>query len=81
MQMTEKNERSRQHAQAALDAYRAAHTRRNADSDDVAAIGDLIVDLLHLADALDPSDPQTILDRAGDDFAHESDAANSHEEV
>jgi hypothetical protein len=47
--MTEKIERARRNAQRALDAYQATP---GADPDPLAAVGDLITDLMHLADEL-----------------------------
>lgn len=48
--MAEKVERSKKHAAAALAAYRESYDEQGApDPDDVAAIGDLIADLCHLA--------------------------------
>lgn len=93
MLMAEKNERSRAHARAALEAYRAAHTPaadgspRTADPDDLAAIGDLIADLLHLADELDPGDGMHTFGGANSQLAytaltayeHEADPANANE--
>lgn len=45
---------SRKNARVALDAYLATEGQ---DSDEVAAIGDLIADLCHLADALATDSP------------------------
>lgn len=104
MRMREKNERSRTHAAAALTAYRAAHVEPGpegwrvsiADPDDVAAIGDLIADLLHLADvkiaeanaeegtevAWDGAiSASGVAERAIEHYDHERDPANAEREV
>lgn len=82
MQMHEKLERSRTNARRALRAYREAP---GVDPDDIAAIGDLIVDLLHLADSLPQDDladwPPLLLDRANATYVYESDSGNADEEV
>lgn len=82
--MAEKVERSRAHALVALDAYRSTG---NHDPDDLAAIGDLIADLLHLA-AAEPRDldggwitPEGLVERALSNYDHESDPRNAEEEA
>ena len=89
MKMTEKMQRSRLHAQNALDAYRACGGQ---DDDDVTAIGDLIADLLHLAQDVLEGDGNSaaasrietmtaLVNRALDHYVYESDPAHAGEEV
>lgn len=82
--MSEKVERSRANARVALDAYRATG---NHDADDLAAIGDLIADLLHLADDLADGrrgwvvQPAGLVESALRHHDYESDPANAGEEA
>lgn len=91
--MSEKNERSRTHAAAALAAYRASHVdpaaagERDAvaDPDDTACATDLIVDLLHLIESFG-DEPRThvaqhVLDGIRHNYEHESDPVNADEIV
>lgn len=91
--MSEKNERGRTHAAAALAAYRASHVAPEAaqerdavaDPDDTACATDLIVDLLHLIESFG-EEPRThvaqhILDGIRHHYEHESDPANANEAV
>lgn len=83
MLMHEKIERSRANAQRALDAYRESGA---VDPDDQAAIGDLIADLLHLADYVEVDGPvrdsaDLIAFRAIDEYAHEVNPANANDHV
>jgi hypothetical protein len=79
----EKLERDRAHAQAALDAYRRAHADGlDPAPDEVTAITDLIVDLLHLADANARSgDARAILEQADEHFEYERDPRNAAEDA
>jgi hypothetical protein len=82
--MGEKVERSRVQARVALDAYRSTG---NHDEDDLAAIGDLIADLLHLAGSLADGRngwtvrPAGLVERALTHYDYEADPVNRAEEV
>ena len=82
MNMAEKVERSRAHAQVALDAY---HSTGNHDEDERLAITDLIADLLHLGQHLCADeggwDPQLTVGRALGHYEHEADPRNAEEEA
>lgn len=82
MKMHEKIELGRVKAQAALDAYRAAHDPMGrASDDDGEALCDLIADLFHLADARLPEHPAALAARALDHFENEIDPDNADTEV
>lgn len=92
--MTQKIERSRTNARVALDAYRATGGQA---SDDLVAISDLVVDLMHLAELLwkeaeeemgvsevgvyGAVSPSGLLRAAGDEWAYESNPDNANEDV
>lgn len=81
--MAEKVEQGRANARLALDAYRATGRQ---DPDDAACIGDLIADLLHLAEGLDSGDggvvgPLQIAGTAETHYLYESNPHHSDEEV
>lgn len=76
--MRQKLQRSRTHARAALEAYRSFGGQ---DTDDVAAIGDLICDLLHLAESAGADDIETLVESQLGHWGYERDPANSEEFV
>lgn len=82
--MREKIKRCRVNARVALDAYMATPGQ---DNDATAALGDLIADLLHLADQLDPGDgfglPAHLQTgyAAVETYRYEADPENADEEV
>jgi hypothetical protein len=81
--MHQKVARAVERAQAALDL--AESMTYGGESEDMEhAIGDLIADLLHLAEARGevlPSDMPTLVDRALRDYEYESEPDNCMEEV
>jgi hypothetical protein len=99
--MAKKVKRGRQHARAALHGYRSAIVTDpragNPDSDELALLGDLLADLLHLADEIgrnatpgdgydftDPSRESAAaysLRVAESHYRYESDPANADEAV
>lgn len=87
MRMHQKVGRGAKHALNALACYRNSKTADPdtgaPDPDDERAIGDLIADLLHLAErrGVLPSDMPALLDRALRDYEYESDPDNCMEEV
>jgi hypothetical protein len=92
--MSEKVERSRLNAQLALNSYRSTGGQ---DEDDLSAISDLIVDLMHLADKVGQSMPSIdgfdftdslresagayAARLAGEHYDHERDPDHADEEV
>lgn len=81
--MAEKVEQGRANARLALDAYRSTGRQ---DPDDSACIGDLIADLLHLAEEVALDDPEALApaalaERAQDHYEYESNPHHSNEEV
>lgn len=78
MTMRQKLQRSRRDASAALETYRSFGGQ---DTDDVAAIGDLICDLLHLAEAAGADDVPGLVESQIGHWSHESDPAHSEEFV
>lgn len=88
MKMHERNARRREVAAAVVGFY-AGH-QGDVDDDPVAAITDLIANLLHYAETLITPDPNGegltyevvgIADRAAANYEHETDPANADKEV
>lgn len=80
MTMRERIERGRVNARAALAAYQETD---GADPDEYAALGDLLADLLHLADEIDTDDDATAntFERAWSHYTYETDPANAEDEA
>lgn len=79
--LADKVGQSRTNARVALEAYRATGGQ---DDDDGACIGDLLTDLLHLADEVgtrygDPLESGELLERAERDYSYERDPAHAGE--
>lgn len=78
--MTQKVEKSRVNARIALEAYRATGGQ---DEDNETCIGDLIADLLHLAEDVGvlPSDVGRFVAGAVNHYEYESDPDNAEDSV
>lgn len=78
--MREKVEQGRANAQVALDAY---YTTGNQDDDEVAAIRDLIEDLLHLAESkgVTPAEMDEWAQWVITDYRYEADPDNAEGQV